>query len=151
MKRKITYTWAFSLLPLSVMGLLPARRAAADDGVPTIAKDSLQVTAYTQNVYRKSYDVWSWTPRVEFEVNGPILERKSALCGICDSRGTSGEVRLRDQRSSERPIVEDRLRRPERSRRQGQHLHRNRQLHQAGVAGAPLSNPKISNTSCSGT
>ncbi len=39
---------------------------------PTIAKDSLQVTAFTFNVYKKNYDVWSWVPQMKFRVNGPI-------------------------------------------------------------------------------
>lgn len=39
---------------------------------PTIAKDSVQVTAFTFNVYKGNYDVWSWVPRMEFRVNGPI-------------------------------------------------------------------------------
>jgi hypothetical protein len=30
------------------------------------------VTAFTNNSYRGSYDVWSWVPRIEFRVNGPI-------------------------------------------------------------------------------
>lgn len=39
---------------------------------PTIAKDSVQVTAFTFNVYKKNYDVWSWVPQMKFRLNGPI-------------------------------------------------------------------------------
>lgn len=39
---------------------------------PTINKDSLQVTAYTFNDYKKSFDTWSWVPSIAFHVNGPI-------------------------------------------------------------------------------
>ena len=39
---------------------------------PTVAKDSVQVTAFTFNVFRGNYDAWSWVPRLEFRVNGPI-------------------------------------------------------------------------------
>ena len=39
---------------------------------PTIAKDSVQVTAFTFNVYQKNYDIWSWVPRITYRVNGPI-------------------------------------------------------------------------------
>jgi hypothetical protein len=39
---------------------------------PTIAKDSLQITAFTFNVYKGNYDNWSWAPLVKFRVNGPI-------------------------------------------------------------------------------
>jgi hypothetical protein len=45
--------------------------AAAQDK-PTIAKDSIQVTPFTLNVYKGNFDVWSWVPRVNFRVNGPI-------------------------------------------------------------------------------
>ena len=39
---------------------------------PTIAKDFVQVTPFTLNVYKGNFDVWSWVPRIEFRVNGPI-------------------------------------------------------------------------------
>jgi hypothetical protein len=46
--------------------------SAAAQGQPTVAKDSVQLTPFTYNVYRKSYDVWSWVPQIQFRVNGPI-------------------------------------------------------------------------------
>jgi hypothetical protein len=39
---------------------------------PIIAKDSVQVTAFTLNSYQKNYDTWSWVPRIQFRVKGPI-------------------------------------------------------------------------------
>ncbi len=39
---------------------------------PTIAKDSIQVRAFTFSVYRKNYDIWSWVPEMQYVVNGPI-------------------------------------------------------------------------------
>lgn len=39
---------------------------------PTIVKDTVHATAYTQGNYRGDFDVWSWTPKIEFWVNGPI-------------------------------------------------------------------------------
>ena len=48
-----------------------ASPAVGQDG-PTVAKDSVQVTPFTFNVYKGNYDVWSWVPRIEFRVNGPI-------------------------------------------------------------------------------
>src|SRR5215204_2590636 len=45
---------------------------ATNQDQPTIAKDSVQVTAFTFNVYKGNYDVWSWVPRMHFRVNGPI-------------------------------------------------------------------------------
>lgn len=64
---------AVALLALALPGLR-GTAGAADPGQdqPTIARDSVQVNAFTFNVYRKNYDVWSWVPRIEFRVNGPI-------------------------------------------------------------------------------
>jgi hypothetical protein len=39
---------------------------------PTIAKDSVQIRAFTVNVYKGNYDNWSWLPIIDFRVNGPI-------------------------------------------------------------------------------
>ncbi|HZT57775.1 MAG TPA: hypothetical protein VFA21_04030 [Pyrinomonadaceae bacterium] len=46
--------------------------SAASQDQPTINKDSLQVTAYTNGEYKGSYDTWSWVPQLEFSVNGPV-------------------------------------------------------------------------------
>ncbi|MDP8981373.1 MAG: hypothetical protein M3O35_12375 [Acidobacteriota bacterium] len=61
----------YNLLPMAALALFMPVYAAAQDE-PTIAKDSIQATAFTFNVYHKSYDMWSWAPRFEFRVNGPI-------------------------------------------------------------------------------
>lgn len=62
----------FAFLALAVIGLRAPTRMALADEQPTIAKDSVQVNAFTHNVYKKNFDVWSWTPRIDFRVNGPI-------------------------------------------------------------------------------
>jgi len=49
-----------------------AAAATGQETGPTIAKDSIQLTAFTHNVYRGNFDMWSWTPKIEFTVNGPI-------------------------------------------------------------------------------
>jgi hypothetical protein len=49
-----------------------AGNSAAGEDQPTIAKDSVQVTAFTNDFYHKSYDTWSWVPLIEYRVNGPI-------------------------------------------------------------------------------
>ena len=54
-----------------VLFLLLANPATAQDQ-PTLAKDSLQITAFTVSSYKGNYDVWSWLPRMQFRVNGPI-------------------------------------------------------------------------------
>ncbi len=56
---------------LSVILGIQTRGSAFQDQ-PTIVKDSVQVTAVTQSGYRKNYDIWSWVPRIRFNVNGPV-------------------------------------------------------------------------------
>jgi len=62
--KKTTASLIFIILLLSTY--------AAAQTQPTIAKDSVQITAFTFNVYKGNYDVWSWVPSMEFRVNGPI-------------------------------------------------------------------------------
>src|SRR5713101_7586072 len=52
----------------------PARRAAAavNEDQPTIAKDSVQITAFTLSSYKGDFKIFSWEPRMQFRVNGPI-------------------------------------------------------------------------------
>src|SRR6266496_5527719 len=40
--------------------------SAMQEDQPTIAKDSVQVTAFTFSVYRKNYDIWSWVPKINY-------------------------------------------------------------------------------------
>jgi len=66
---------SFFLAAISFFGLLnvPVSEGSTNNqDLPTIAKDSVQVTAFTFNVYRKSYDTWSWVPRIQYRANGPI-------------------------------------------------------------------------------
>src|SRR2546423_12568111 len=44
---------------------MPAGNAGAGADQPTIAKDTVQVTAFTNNVYKGNYDNWSWIPKLE--------------------------------------------------------------------------------------
>jgi hypothetical protein len=73
MKSKSVSAVAVTSLPfffIVVLAFAPGSAATQDQ--PTIAKDSIQVTAFTFNVYRGNYDVWSWVPKMEYRVNGPI-------------------------------------------------------------------------------
>jgi hypothetical protein len=73
LRNKFESTAAFTFLASAVLALLLASGgSAAGQEQPTIAKDSVQVTAFTFNVYRQNYDVWSWVPKIAFRVNGPI-------------------------------------------------------------------------------
>jgi len=60
------------LLAFLIIGVTPVINSSASDDQPTLAKDSLQITAFTFNVYKGNYDVWSWVPLMRFRVNGPI-------------------------------------------------------------------------------
>jgi hypothetical protein len=51
--------------------ILFASLATAQDQ-PTIQKDSIHVSAFTLNSYKGDFKTWSWVPKTEFRVNGPI-------------------------------------------------------------------------------
>jgi hypothetical protein len=71
--KKITPRLSIPVLSLLFILLVPSfYNVTATQDQPTIAKDSLQITAFTFNVYKGNYDVWSWAPLVKFRVNGPI-------------------------------------------------------------------------------
>ncbi|HEY9712048.1 MAG TPA: hypothetical protein V6C72_01185, partial [Chroococcales cyanobacterium] len=73
MQSKLAPLWMRHCLPLMLAVLIccSGSRSFADDQ-PTIVKDSIQVMAFTFNVYKKSIDTWSWVPRLVFRVNGPV-------------------------------------------------------------------------------
>ena len=63
---------SLTLAVLSHVELFDAHARIVNQDQPTIVKDSIQLTAFTFDVYRKNYDIWSWVPRMTFRVNGPI-------------------------------------------------------------------------------
>ncbi len=69
------YTRSLSLPVLtslaSIFLLLSAITVQAQDQ-PTIAKDSVKVTAFTLSSYKGDFKTFSWVPRTQFRVNGPI-------------------------------------------------------------------------------
>jgi hypothetical protein len=54
-----------------IVVLLSAVNSAAQDQ-PTIAKDSVQVTAFTLSSYKGDFKIFSWVPQLKLRVNGPI-------------------------------------------------------------------------------
>jgi hypothetical protein len=68
-KTRLTCAFIIALVFVALSAL--SGSATTQDG-PTIAKDSIQITAFTFNVYKGNYDQWSWAPRMQFRVNGPI-------------------------------------------------------------------------------
>lgn len=71
MRNKLVPAWAFKLLPLLFVLLLSARNSVAQDQ-PMIARDSVQVTAFTLSSYKGDFKTYSWVPRLNLRVNGPI-------------------------------------------------------------------------------
>ncbi len=53
-------------------GSVPSTATANPNDRPSIAKDSVQASAFTLSSYRKNNAIWSWVPKIEFTVNGPI-------------------------------------------------------------------------------
>ena len=73
LKKKTTYACTIGLFLFALIVCLPFPLAfAGSDDQPTIQKDTVQVTAFTVNEYKKNYDVWSWLPKIKYRVNGPI-------------------------------------------------------------------------------
>ena len=73
MRNRIGFASTLALLASWVASLLvSAGVPAASRDRPTVAKDSVQVNAFTYGSYRGGYDTWSWVPRIEFSVNGPV-------------------------------------------------------------------------------
>ena len=71
MRNKVGLASVFKLTALVALAALAATPAAGQSQ-PTVAKDSVQLTAFTFNVYKGNYDNWSWVPYIDFRVNGPI-------------------------------------------------------------------------------
>lgn len=63
--------WFLGACALLAVSSASSPVGAADVGT-TIAKDSVQVNAFTYNVFKGDYDKWSWVPKLEFRANGPI-------------------------------------------------------------------------------
>jgi hypothetical protein len=72
MIRKVVPASVFSLFTLSLAIVLSCVTQVAAQEQPTIQKDSVQVTAFTLSSYKKDFKVFSWVPRLNLRVNGPI-------------------------------------------------------------------------------
>ena len=71
MRKNIIRACALAFITSLVLFSSPVNSAHLQDQ-PTIMKDTVQVTAYTFNVYKGNYDNWSWAPSIKYRVNGPI-------------------------------------------------------------------------------
>ena len=72
MIKKLVPASALSLLILALVVVLLSAVSSAAQDQPTIAKDSVQVTAFTLSSYKKDFKVFSWVPSLKLRVNGPI-------------------------------------------------------------------------------
>ena len=63
--------FVFTVAVLSIVVLFQPVKVAGQ-GQATVAKDSIQVTAWTNSSYKGNFDIWSWVPKIKFRVNGPI-------------------------------------------------------------------------------
>jgi hypothetical protein len=64
---------AFLLATTCILAVTPSLAPAqTPDDAPTIAKDSLNITAFTVNKYQGNFATWSWVPIIQYRVNGPI-------------------------------------------------------------------------------
>jgi hypothetical protein len=68
------------------MGLFAATNAVAQDQ-PTVAKDSVQVTAFTLSSYKGDFKTFSWVPRLSLRVNGPIASGSQIYAEFSTSAG----------------------------------------------------------------
>ena len=84
MNNKLRVTYAF------VLFLLLANTATAQDQ-PTLAKDSLQITAFTVNVYKGNYDV-QLAAAYAVSRQWANRERQPALRAVFTANRTVGEV-----------------------------------------------------------
>jgi hypothetical protein len=68
------YRFASALIvsAAAAFGLLAYVVGAAAQDAPTIAKDSVQLRAFTYSSYKGNYDTFSWVPLITYRVNGPI-------------------------------------------------------------------------------
>ena len=78
-----------SMEPSTTSRQVANRPTNKDADAPTIAKDSVQVRAFTFSVYRNNYDVWSWVPDVRYSVNGPVAGGSRLVVEFTMPGGTS--------------------------------------------------------------
>src|SRR5256714_2228210 len=72
MIQKLIAASALSIFTLILTIVLSCVTNAAAQDAPTIQKDSVEVTAFTLSSYKKDFKVFSWVPKLNLRVNGPI-------------------------------------------------------------------------------
>ncbi|MDX6442998.1 MAG: hypothetical protein QOH71_72 [Blastocatellia bacterium] len=76
------------LTPALIVMLLSATNSTAQDQ-PTIAKDSVQVTAFTLSSYKGDFKIFSWVPQLKLRVNGPIASGSQIYAEFTVPGGTA--------------------------------------------------------------
>jgi hypothetical protein len=93
LRNRLRLASAVALAALASVALLQRPAAAAQDR-PTVAKDSIQIRAWTNNSYKGNYDVWSWVPEMKFRVNGPIPSGSQLYVEFTQPGGTAPWVKF---------------------------------------------------------
>jgi hypothetical protein len=93
LRNNLGFASAFTLSTLLMVVMFHPAAVACQDQ-PTIAKDSIQVTAWTNNSYRNNYDVWSWVPSIKFRVNGPIASGSQLYVEFTQPGGSAPWVKF---------------------------------------------------------
>jgi hypothetical protein len=84
---------ALAFLALAGFGFSTAPAQGGPDQ-PSLQRDTLQINAWTNNSYKGSYDVWSWVPRMQFRVNGPIPSGSQLYAEFTQPGGTAPWVKF---------------------------------------------------------
>lgn len=74
------------LTALVLIVMLSAVNSFAQDE-PSIAKDSVQVTAFTLSSFKGDFKTFSWVPRLNLRVNGPIASGSQLYAEFATSAG----------------------------------------------------------------
>lgn len=88
MNNRISHSFASVLCVLALLILASAGIARAQDQT-TIQKDSVQVTAFTLSSYKKDFKVFSWLPRLNLRVNGPVASGSQIYAEFTAPGGTA--------------------------------------------------------------
>ena len=97
MIQKVIPASALSLLTLSLVIVLSSATQVAAQDQPTIQKDSVQVTAFTLSSYKKDFKVFSWVPKLQLRVNGPIASGSQLYADFNVPGGAAWKVDCKTQ------------------------------------------------------
>ena len=89
MIKKVCSASALSFLTLAVLVVLFSAVNSFAQDQPTIAKDSVQVTAFTLSSFKGDFKTFIWVPRLNLRVNGPIASGSQLYAEFTVPGGTT--------------------------------------------------------------